>query len=321
MKLTDKEAQILACVEMQADLSIEEIQDETGFHEHTIRYHLHSLEERGIIHRRPFINMAVAGYTDVGIYLSPSLGRGLSQADLMGYLSELKDVIWLAELSGDYEIGLAFSVQQIATVEDHLQKLSLHFPNLFYEKVLAAQFRALRFPRRYLHRARAKSAATPLSLGQAQKVMALDEIDRSVLSALVHRDYRSRRELARLIEMPLSTLDDRVHKLEKSQLIAGYVYDVSAAAFGMQSYILLVFTKGLSQKLTQSLHDFAAEEPSVTFLYSCLGSWDFELNIEVHDYSEVRAVVEALHRKLGNYVNTVKVVTRHKEIKYTFVPF
>ena len=72
MKLTDKERKVLACVELQADMPIDQVRKQSGLRDHTIRYALKRLEERGIIQKIPVVNLSVMGFTMHNIFFSLS---------------------------------------------------------------------------------------------------------------------------------------------------------------------------------------------------------------------------------------------------------
>jgi Lrp/AsnC family leucine-responsive transcriptional regulator len=320
MRLTDKESDILACVELRADLPIDQIKKETGYQEHTIRYHLHQLEERGVIRRRPAINMGAAGYNGVGVFFSPSPESNVSFEALRKHLLKVREITWASEFSGDFHFGISFTVVQMGDVEIELQKLSAKFPNLFYEKMVSTKFRAVQFPRRYLSSS-SKIKVPPLVFSRALKPAPLDDTDRKVLGALTHESYRSRRELSQKIAIPLSTLDGRVKRLEEKGILSTYVYDINPSLLGIQGHTLLIFCKGLNPKLSKELFEFAERHSQITHLYSCLGSWDFELNVEVRSSEEIRNIVEELYTEFRADINSVKVLSKAPNLKYTYVPF
>ena len=56
-------------------------------------------------------------------------------------------------------------------------------------------------------------------------------------------------------------------------------------------------------------------------LYRCLGSRDFELNVEVAAGHEVTALVADLNKHCGGHINTIKVLAKFRDLKSSFVPF
>ena len=319
MQLNEKEATILACVEHRADLTTEQIAKETGMQSHTIRYHLNGLEDRGIIRRIPFINMALAGVSYFGVYFNVPSACSFTTQELIDHLIALPQISWLSELSGDYRYGLAIGATTLSDVHETIDHLNAKFCDLFFEKCVACQFEAVAYPRLYLS---SKSFPNqPLRTVAKSPFVDLDDLDRKVLAALCHIEHRSRRQLSQELAMPLSTLDLRVKKLEEKQIIPRYIYAINAQEYGMHLHTILVFAKGMSTALQQRMHDFALRHPAIVYLYSCLGSWDFELNVEVTDSREVSAIVEQLNQEFGDALNTIKVLTKFRDLKLSPVPF
>ena len=318
MKLTEKEARILACMELRADLPIAKAAKETGYPQHTIRYHLASLENRGVIRRAPFVNIVPAGYACYGVYFSCRT-QAKEVNTFLQQLQNIRKVIWVAEMGGDFQYGFAVCVREVYEMQDFLKRLSERFPNMFFEKSIACQFAATPLPRRYLCSKRFDYPE--LSVCSTGKAIVLDETDHRVLSGLTRLRYNSLRQLAQLLQMPLSTLDDRVKKLEQRRVVLGYMYDVNCALYDVQAYTLLLYAKGLQPGFTEALRKYAAEHPNVVYLYECLGSWDFEFNVEVKSGQEVTRIVQDLQERFGPCLNTIKVLTRFRDLKISFVPY
>lgn len=319
MKLNDKEARILSCVELQADLPLAKIAKETRQQEHSIRYYLKNLEERGIIQRAPFINVEALGYQFFGIFFSLRSDSTSRATEITNRLMEAKQVVWLAELGGDYQYGVAISAKHINEVQSFLFELSKDFPEIFFEKSIACQFQMIRFPRLYLNPGGKQQ--TTFSVAGPYPLADCDELDRKILSALAQHKPKSRRQLGQLIQVPLSTIDLRVKKLEEKKIIMGYVYQVDSSVYGMGSYTLLVYSKGLNKDFHDQLITFASQHPSIIALYACLGSWDYELNLEVSNNQEVVNISRQLTEQFPENISTIKVLSKFREIKFSYVPF
>lgn len=317
--LSQKESEVLAAVELCANLSMDEIKQRTGLQEHAIRYHLHNLEEREIIVRRPFLNIVPAGYEYFGIYFSASLSNQETRTAFQNDLINEDKITWIAELGGEYSIGMALCVENLPEVQSVLERLSKKYPNIFYNKVIAGQFRATAFGRRYL--TTQKHPSVNLEMAAGTEHVELDDLDKRILASMLKLKYKSNRQLGQLMGMALSTLDDRIKRLERLGIICGYTYEVDAALYGMQSAILLVSCKGISPAIRENIYQFAQSNSAITFIYECLGSWDFELNLECENLQGIGALADKLTNHLGSNLNNVKVLARYSELKNSFVPF
>ncbi|MCB0340056.1 MAG: Lrp/AsnC family transcriptional regulator, partial [Bdellovibrionales bacterium] len=87
MRISEKEMRLLACVELQAQLSVKEIAVETGMRQHTVRYLLHKLMDRGILSRkRPIVSNEDLGFVYYTIFFSLTLEEECSKSKLIKLL-------------------------------------------------------------------------------------------------------------------------------------------------------------------------------------------------------------------------------------------
>lgn len=318
MKLSDKESAVLASIELDVEKPIEKIRKETGLREHTIRYAIHSLKERGIILPCPFIDINALGLTIFNIFFSTGLQSSKAKDELAKYIIANKSVVWFAEMGADYPYGIGMVASQIQEAGAFMKALSQKFPGVFYEKALSAHYSSCWFPRRYL--GASSSNAKPLISQAPKSIYKTDELDEKVLSGLANIPHKSRRELAQKLGTPLSTLELRISKLEAAGVLAGYYYGVDATKFGMLPYKLIVYAKGVAPELTQKLIEFARSSIWTVHLIECLGSWDYELNVEVKRPEDVVGITQSLYDFCGSRISSIKTLPVFKHLKFSTYP-
>lgn len=98
MKLSQKEADILGCIELRGEIAVEDIRKETGYREHTIRYCLKRLKDRGIIRKSPFVNVSMLGYGMHNVFFSVGSENNRLKSQLTKALIDTPEVLWLAEM-------------------------------------------------------------------------------------------------------------------------------------------------------------------------------------------------------------------------------
>lgn len=318
MKLTPKEAAVLASVELNADKPIEVIRKETGLRDHTIRYHLHSLEERRIITRISYINLLALGYNHYNLFFSLASHNKKTKDELLKYLLANPSVTWLAELGAEFPIGLGVSARRIFEVHDLLNGLAQKFKGIFFEKAVATQFANVHFPRKYLSSKRHKFPL--IGMHRTKVEVSIDETDRKILSGLSSLAHKSRRQLAQKLGMPLSSMELRIKKLEERGVITAHIYGVDSAKFGMQTFKLLIYSKGISREFSSELYAFAESHPRIVYLMECFGNWDYELNVEVENPEDIVGITQELYEKCGESVSSVKVLSKFRDRKSLMFP-
>ena len=89
----------------------------------------------------------------------------------------------------------------------------------------------------------------------------------------------------------------------------------------MQQFRLLAYARGVSAELREHLYAFASSHRAITYYIECLGSWDFELGVEVERAEQTTAVVEQIYRNFGPELAALKILPLFQHYKITNFPF
>ena len=183
MKLSDQERRVLAAVELNARKSMRELRRETGFRDHTIRYHLDRLQQRKVVEFKPFINIYPLGYQDYAFYFSLAAEKEVIKEKLIQDLKGSARVSWLGTMGGDYQYGVAVCAKHQQEALQFLYDLSARYPGAVFQKALSLRVSLTLFPRKYLSTG-GKSGHAPISFGGAPTAASLDGKDFDILSTL-----------------------------------------------------------------------------------------------------------------------------------------
>ena len=318
MKLSDKEATILAASELRAQAPIGLLQKESGYREHIVRHALRRLKEREVIRPLPVINLHQIGYSVYNVFFSSAaLGKTARQA-LVKSLVSAPEVMWVGEFGGEYHYGVAFCAERPAHVIEFLHGISLKHKDVFLEKAVSLTISSTLYPRRYL--SSRKFNVEPIHLKCTNHPIEVDELDKRILSALSTYGDLSHRQLASKVRVPLSTLELRVKKLREKKVIVGDIYVVSPSKFDRQSYKLLIYTKGIDPDLSKKMHAFCSQHRDIVYLFECFGVWGFEIGVEVPVQEDVSSIMQELYEYFGAAVTNIKLLTKFRYPKVRWFP-
>ena len=319
MILNHKERDIIACTELRTEMPIEQIRKETGYREHTIRYCLNRLQEKGIILMIPIINTHAIGYTHFNLYFSfSSSQKKKTKEELLRSMAIVPSIIWLGEIGGGHQYGVEIVTKSVYPMLDILGGLSRRFPDIFFEKQVSCKYSRTIFSHKFL--STKKFSSPSITIGRSKEIHQIDDLDHKVLQGLVSKRYRSHRDLALQIAVPLSTLELRIKKLEERGILMGFSYAVNTRLVGLQSYSLLIFARGVNPDLVAALHQFAETHPHITFILECLGIWDIELGIEVDSSEKVTEIIEQIYERFSGSINNIQVLNRFRDLKLRYYP-
>jgi Lrp/AsnC family transcriptional regulator len=317
MKLSEREATILAAAELRAQAPIEILRKESGYREHTVRYALRNLLGRGVIAPIPFINLHRLGYTIYSLFFTVGGEKRGAHDALIRSLIAAPNVLWVGEFGGEFQYGVGFCAKRLPSLVEFLTLLSKKHGAIFHDKAISVQIASTIFPRRYL--SSKKFSVRPLTVTFDKKeVVSIDALDSKILSGLTSFGQLSHRQLALKLQVPLSTLELRLRKLREAGVIAADIFVVDASKFHMESFKLLVYTKGLDAELSTRMHDFCARHRNITTLIDCFGSWGYEVNVEVERAEEVTRIIQEMYQELGGSIHTIKTLTKFRYPKVRF---
>jgi DNA-binding Lrp family transcriptional regulator len=317
MKLSSKEATVLACTELRTGASMALLQKESGLREHTIRYALRALLARKVITPMPFINLHRLGLTVYSLFFTVGGEKRGAHEALIKSLIASPSVLWVGEFGGEYQYAVGVGVKRLGELIALLDGVSKKHGTIFHDKAISVQVSSTIFPRRYL--CSRKNSTKPISVtADSREPYQLDKVDQTILSALTSYGGLSHRQIALKIKVPLSTVELRIRKLREQGVIAGDIYNVDAALCDMESYKLLLYTKGLNREFTFNLAAYSLSHPNIVTLIDCLGSWGYEMNIEVRRAQEVTTIIRELYERFGDSIHTIKTLTKFAYPKVRF---
>jgi DNA-binding Lrp family transcriptional regulator len=317
VKLTEKEAAVIASIELRANAPMSLLRKESGLREHTIRYALRALIDRKVLAPLPFINLHRLGLTVYSLFFTVGGEKRGAHDSLIRSLIAAPQILWVGEFGGEYQYGVGVATKRLGDLTSFLDAISKKHGAIFHDKAVSVQISSTIYPRRYLTTRKITSQPITVTFDKREPT-SIDKTDEKILSALTTYGALSHRQMALKINVPLSTVELRIRRLREQGVIAGDIYSVDASKFDMESFKLLVYTKGLDSALTGRLHEYCRSNPHITTLIDYLGSWGYEINVEVRRPEELSRIIQQIYEHFGNSIHTIKTLTKFSYPKVRF---
>lgn len=326
MKLDHAKRRILLTVQFDSEMHVPEISKRTGIQTHNVHYHLRKLKEAGIIRRGAYIDLFALGFSEYEILFSVGSASATLRRDLLRFLSTHPRIIWFAELGGRFRYGFTLCAKHVGEALFCLDELEKKFGRILQKKSVSQVVRRSAYKKKYLlndddafasiGKAAQSIRLAPktldlkdsLDIQHSSKAIKLDQLDWQIISFLFHSDFETHQDIARGLGAPRATVEYRLRNLEKLGAILRHIYFISASKFGMLVFKLLVYSRGIRSDLTRTLSSFVAEEPSIVGFIQCFGTWDYELNAEVHTTEEVVSLSEKLYAKFQDTIQDIEIL-------------
>ena len=312
------EVRLLDIIEYAPALPAAKVAERLRCRASRVAYTLRKLRADGIIVRRPIVNYAQLGYTNIGVYFSLRSAKRERVEALLANLARRSEVAWLGSLAGAYQYGMAVLVPSLAAFGTFLRDLGDRYEALLAARVIVPRLSVLGYPRF----ASAKTLR-PHSLIAAVGThpTPVDALDHAILQRLSNGDGGSIRDLAHQLSAASATVERRVTRLEREGVIVRWTYSVNTDRLGRHAFRLLLSTPHSSSALEAKLRQFCARHPAVTMLIQCLGGWDYEVEVEVEDPKEVTAIAQQLLEAFEGILEQVQICAELRDWKFSLYPF
>lgn len=319
IKLTDEEKTILHTIELHAEMPMKALEESTGIADHKIRYAIEKWKRNGLIRKMAFIDVYPLGYTDYAIYFSLR-GSACEQDALINDIIAHEQSSWLGEVGGAYHFALALYAKDIHDVQDFLQNISTKHPNIIKDKAIHIRSNFTHFAADYQDPPQNTEPRPSMRFGKQQQTQ-IDDNDWALLSLLGNNEWQHDQGLARQLGWPLSTLRYRKKQLEEKQIINGYGYQINRALLGRNLFHLLIFSRGLSTQLRDTLLAYTQEESRIIHFVEGIGKWDLELSLDVATSQEARDIVSTLYARFSDQIHEVNTLPMFSYKKWSWFPF
>lgn len=267
----------------------------------TVRYRVKRLTELGVIHSFiTAIDCSRLGWALYKVVLKLQSAGEPAVQSILDYLAADSSVAWLVRFEGSYDIGMAIWVSDIVDLSDFLDKLTSRFNQFISSRLLSVNIRGEFLPRDYLVRDRRKSTGPSTKhYGAEQHTTDLDPINEKILRLIsansrisavdIERGLRTTKD-ANLPISPEAVLR-RIKRLEADNIITGYSLVLNLPAIEQLHFKVLLYLNNLNLEEQAALIKTCRSHPRVVFLVKALGEWDYELDLNVENFSQYREII------------------------------
>ena len=146
----------------------------------------------------------------------------------------------------------------------------------------------------------------------------LDELDIDILRSLNDNARKSLRDIAKELHISLTTVSNRVKKMEKDGVIQGYMPMVDPAKLGYD-IMVVIGVEVIHGRIVETERDLA-KDPAVFALFDSTGEWDAIIMARFKNRTELNTFVKkVLDHENVERTNTQVVLNVTKDEKRVLV--
>lgn len=314
-----KDFQLLYWLDGNSRATNKELGKKIRLTEQAVGYKIRQLEAKGIIKKFvTFINTVALGYTHYRVFLKLYNVNEETETAIISSFMENHNIRWVATVSGRYDISFSVLARNPTEFLDIYGKVEREHGKYFIEKNILINVHSPGFTREYLVGRPVSAQREYGPLGQQQEINLVDE---RILKSISQNSRKNIIDIARETNITVDVVKYRLKKLKEQGIISGFTIQINLEKIGYELYSLLVYTSNINKDLEKSLHAFAQIHPNILFVARLLGSWEFEILLEVQNYAEFEKVLKEFRHQFSVQLRDVEILRLTKEYKYDFFPF
>lgn len=312
LKLSTIQKRVLTEACRNSRSSVAEIAKRLKLKTHTVRYALDYCKSNVRLTPYCLSNPFLQGKTPYRFYFSVRKGDPERIQGMIEYIETVPQVGWLGALFGQYQYLMTLKVESRFDLDSILNDIDARFGDLVVKKMMVMTSRFTLYMPGVVDKPGTLRPSSEYSV--SSRGVPLDRIDRRLVEVLDRKPLASIHALAKILEVPASTISYRIERLVDTGVILGFGYFYDDRALGGESFLVHVSLEGLGGRSIEKLFDMARAEPRVTWAAKTVGAWDFEMEVALEDVSGLDDIVRQVYQCSGSEVREVFTHTWSRDL-------
>lgn len=317
MRLTDLEREVLGHIELDFRTPLTEVAKKLGQRDHVVRHAVKKLTDKGLLRKRIYTDPYKLGFSVYSVLLACKELTSQKHAEVAAALRGHHSVVTVMELGGAADFEITLFVRDIPELVEFFNWLSSDLSEFLAGKWMTVQASQTIFGFKF--DCQHQRAVNEVSFGvDRTEEFSADENDIAIIEAA--REDVSPKAIAKSLGLPFTTVDYRLKRLEKAGVIRGHIYEMTGNELGLSSYIIRVFSRGLSEELRRELLEFCRAHRSVTYMNINVGHWDYTVGVSVESQRDLRNIERDIAAQFGSQIAKLETQERYGTLKVEDYP-
>jgi DNA-binding Lrp family transcriptional regulator len=317
VKIDSTDRKILYYLDLDARRSFSDIAKKVRLSIDAVQYRVKNMEKEGVIKGYyAVIDPSALGFMSGRFFLKFHSVTSKREQEIIDYFVSDPDYWWVDSIDGFRDLGVACWIadtNQFAAKKAELQARFGSGVQITQESIYSAFYL---YSRAYLADLK-EDLVEPVVLCKA-KSRPIDELDWKILRFIANNARASSLEMAKAMKVTPATVLNRLHKMEKEEVIRRYRPMIDLQKLGYYWYKIEFRLK--DQTVKPKMLAFFKSHPNAVYAYEAIGGADLELELEVSSYEQLREALNDIKTKFGESIDTIEHMLWYKEHKITYVP-
>jgi DNA-binding Lrp family transcriptional regulator len=310
---SERDRKVLQLIQATVSMSAADIGKALKLKPHIARRSIERLREQQAVHPYVPINTCALGFTEYQIVLDWGGNLGTQASALVQKIMEHDHVPFVSELAG--KLQFAVWARDAAHLGALLDDIIGVLPSGVSKTVIL---------RRWFHAFVVTfdglSSFQGYRLAPNPMTVSIDETDHRILKAICQLNQFSSQQIGRAAGIPGSTVDYRIRRLVKENVLLEPRYYINESKFGFHRLNVRLRAESPST-IRESLLAAARQSGESSSLAEVIGPWDFELSLALRSDLTTNTILSRILQQTRGKVSVVEILPLIRYLKISNYPF
>ena len=242
------------------------------------------------------------------------------EKELIDFLINHPNVVWVASCDGKFDLAFGTWAKDMAFLDKTITELNKNFGRYIAERQIATIIRGDYFVRDYLISKEKPSPYRESFFGAVHAPVKMDRNDWKILVSLGKDSRITAVDISKEVKLSVDAIVERIKKLEKSGVIKHYNIVPNESKYPYIHYKVLIGFRNISEKREISIREYCRTNPNIIYIVKYLGSWEFEIDLEVEDAEQFRDIMMDIKTRFNDILKDYSALHIYQVHKYNFCP-
>ncbi len=321
MKFDKTDLQLLYLLDADGRASLTDLARTLHCSRETVNYRMKRLEREGVllgyVGKLGFDRLALTNFI---VYLKLANPGEEGYRGLVGRLAGKPYITWLASLGGSFDMALEITASGVNEFEERFSDMLGDFSEDILSYSVSVRSFQETYGKKYLWPERsAQRIKRRKDIGAPPRPV--DGLDRRIITAIAKDARVSIIDASMFLKEAPTTVSLRLKRLETDRIIEGYTTFSSIKQLGYTRFKALIKVRNFSKEAERGMNDFCRTHPNIYYFAKNIGSWNFEIEVDVPSPMEYQRLLMDFRGRFGANIQDIESLTIFEEHKFCYWPY
>lgn len=291
-----------------------------GLGKQSVDYRIRRLAGSGIITRfSTVVDTYRLGLGKFKVYISlESANRSLING-IVGFLKRDERTEWVATCAGRWDVIAGYLARDVYEFNDALREFDERYSQHVSSKETTLTLGVPHWRKDYLLDVDERYPVVMQGTERRERV-AVDETDERIIRVLINNGRMPVTDIARRLKLTQRVVDYRMERLKREHVILISRIAIDLNRLGWIFCKAFLKFRNLTKERYRTFFGYCKLTNNLTYLISCVGPWDVELDFEIQDFNGFYAIMLDIRDKFSDIIRSYDYVVVTSDDKLDYYP-